>query len=156
MIVKRLRQEKHWSQDQLSTLSGLSLRTIQRIESGSKASLESMKSLAAVFEVDISTLEREIMVIDKDSSRWKKNPLWLRALFWGSNRVWLSRRKDALMFELFILLVAVLMSTAGLLQPDESKKFPLVFCGLIAAFSAYIWAVLVRLSDRYSIWQTGT
>lgn len=156
MIVKRLRQKNHWSQDQLSTLSGLSLRTIQRIESGNKASLESLKSLAAVFEVDISTLEQEIMVIDKNSRRWKKNPFWLRALFWGSNRVWLSRRKDALTFEVIILVVAVLMLAAGLLHPDESKKLPLVFCSLAAAFSAYIWAVLVRLSDKYSIWQTGT
>ena len=156
MIVKRLRQKNHWSQGQLSILSGLSLRTIQRIESGNKASLESLKSLAAVFEVDISTLEQEIMVIDKSSSHWKKNPLWLRALFWGSNSVWLSRRKDALMFEALILLVALLMLAAGLLLPDESKKLPLVFCSLTAAFSAYFWAVLVRLSDKYSLWQTGT
>ena len=140
MIVKRLRQKNNWSQDQLSTMSGLSLRTIQRIESGNRASLESLKSLAAVFEVDISTLEQEIMVIDKNSSRWKKNPVWLRALFWGSNRVWLSRRKDALVFEAFVVSAAVLMLVAALFHPDESKRLPLVFCSLAAAFSAYVWS----------------
>ena len=55
-MIKRLRENRNWSQEQLATMSGLSVRTIQRIESGNKASLESLKSLAAVFEVDISTL----------------------------------------------------------------------------------------------------
>ena len=36
MIVKRLREKRNWSQEQLATLSGLSTRTIQRIESGNK------------------------------------------------------------------------------------------------------------------------
>lgn len=59
MIVKKLRLQKGWSQDQLSQLSGLSVRTIQRIESGQKAGLESLKSLAAVFETSVSNLQEE-------------------------------------------------------------------------------------------------
>ncbi|MCU7371162.1 helix-turn-helix transcriptional regulator [Paucibacter sp. O1-1] len=57
MIVKRLREKRNWSQEQLATLSGLSTRTIQRIESGNKASIESLKALASVFEIDISKLQ---------------------------------------------------------------------------------------------------
>jgi len=57
MIVRKLRKQRNWSQDQLSNMSGLSLRTIQRIEGGNKASLESLKSLSAVFEIDIQNLE---------------------------------------------------------------------------------------------------
>ncbi|MDH5433180.1 MAG: helix-turn-helix domain-containing protein, partial [Gammaproteobacteria bacterium] len=37
MIVKRLRDKKNWSQEQLAIMTGLSTRTIQRIESGNKA-----------------------------------------------------------------------------------------------------------------------
>lgn len=59
MIVRKLRLQKGWSQDQLAQLSGLSIRTIQRIERGHNAGLESWKSLAAVFETDISTLKQE-------------------------------------------------------------------------------------------------
>jgi transcriptional regulator with XRE-family HTH domain len=59
MIVRKLRLQKGWSQDQLAQLSGLSLRTIQRIERGQKAGLESLKSLAAVFEVQVIDLEQE-------------------------------------------------------------------------------------------------
>ncbi|GAA0859831.1 helix-turn-helix transcriptional regulator [Aliiglaciecola litoralis] len=75
MIVKRLREKQNWSQKQLATLSGLSTRTIQRIESGNKASLESLKSLASVFEIDISKLQEEIIVIDKTSNDGNKEPV---------------------------------------------------------------------------------
>ena len=52
--IKKLRLERHWSQDQLAEMSGLSIRTIQRIENGENAGLESLKSLAAVFETNIA------------------------------------------------------------------------------------------------------
>ena len=57
MIVRKLRLKKGWSQEQLAQISGLNVRTIQRIERGHSASLESKKSLAAVFEVQLSTFE---------------------------------------------------------------------------------------------------
>ena len=51
--IKKMRLERHWSQEQLAEMSGLSVRTIQRIENGENAGLESLKSLAAVFETKI-------------------------------------------------------------------------------------------------------
>lgn len=59
MVVRKLRLQRGWSQEQLADFSGLSIRTIQRIERGQKASLESLKSLAAVFEVDVTALQGE-------------------------------------------------------------------------------------------------
>jgi len=66
--IKKLRIERHWSQEQLAEMSGLSIRTIQRIESGENAGLESLKSLAAVFEIEIvdSKKEEEINQIHKE------------------------------------------------------------------------------------------
>lgn len=52
--IKKMRLERHWSQDQLAEMSGLSIRTIQRVENGENAGLESLKSLAAVFEINIA------------------------------------------------------------------------------------------------------
>lgn len=52
--IKKLRVERHWSQEQLAEMSGLSVRTIQRIENGGNAGMESLKALASVFEVDLS------------------------------------------------------------------------------------------------------
>jgi transcriptional regulator with XRE-family HTH domain len=61
MMIQKLRLQRGWSQQQLADLSGLSVRTIQRIEQGQVASTESLKSLAAVFEVDFSTLQEPSM-----------------------------------------------------------------------------------------------
>lgn len=57
MAVKKLRLQRGWSQEQLSQFSGLSVRTIQRVEKGQSPSLESLKSLAAVFEVNVDELQ---------------------------------------------------------------------------------------------------
>jgi transcriptional regulator with XRE-family HTH domain len=59
MNIQQRRLEKEWSQDQLARYSGLSTRTIQRIESGQKVGLESLKCLAAVFEISANTLVQE-------------------------------------------------------------------------------------------------
>ncbi|MFC3024641.1 2TM domain-containing protein [Vibrio zhugei] len=59
MIIRKLRLQRGWSQEQLSQFTGLSSRTIQRIEKGQTPSLESLKSLAAVFEIDVNDLQME-------------------------------------------------------------------------------------------------
>ncbi len=56
MLIQKLRLQRGWSQEQMAELSGLSVRTIQRIENGKPASAESLKSLASVFEIEFSTL----------------------------------------------------------------------------------------------------
>lgn len=67
MLVHKLRLQRGWSQEQLASLSGLSVRTIQRIESGQSASAESLKALAAVFEVDFQSLQTEADMPGKTS-----------------------------------------------------------------------------------------
>ncbi len=54
--LRELRASRHWSQEQLANLSGLNLRTIQRLESGAKISTESLRALASVFEVPAESL----------------------------------------------------------------------------------------------------
>ena len=56
--IKKMRLDRHWSQDQLAEMSGLSIRTIQRIENGENAGLESLKSLAAVFDTNIADSDK--------------------------------------------------------------------------------------------------
>ena len=102
MIVKRLRQKKDWSQDQLARMTGLSTRTIQRIESGSPASKESLKALASVFEVDISTLQEEITMIDKTTKAWENEPIWAKLAMWG-----IKYKKEVIAVEFIGLLFGV-------------------------------------------------
>lgn len=59
MVVRKLRLQRGWSQDQLAELMDVSVRTVQRLERGQKPSLETARSLAAVFEVDISSFIAE-------------------------------------------------------------------------------------------------
>jgi DNA-binding XRE family transcriptional regulator len=61
MLVQKLRLQRGWSQQQLAELSGLNVRTIQRIEKGQEPSVESLKCLAAVFNVEFSTLKEHGM-----------------------------------------------------------------------------------------------
>jgi len=54
--IKKLRQDNCWSQDLLAKASGLSLRTIQRIEKEGNASAETQLALAATFNVSPKAL----------------------------------------------------------------------------------------------------
>ncbi len=74
MSIKQRRLDRGWSQEDLAMHSGLSARTIQRIESGQKAGLESLKSLAAVFETTVSELMQEHN-IKQHSPSSAKSPL---------------------------------------------------------------------------------
>ncbi len=64
MIIRRLRQDRGWSQEDLAQISGVSVRTIQRIENGGRASLETLKCLAAVFETSIPELRKDAPMND--------------------------------------------------------------------------------------------
>ena len=81
MILKQLRIGRHLSQEQLAQMSGLNVRTIQRVESGQTASLETLKCLAAALEVDIETLNRETYTMDKNTAGWQNLPFWLKCWF---------------------------------------------------------------------------
>ncbi len=55
-LIRKLRSERLWSQEQLAEISGLGLRTIQRLEARGSGSQESVKALASVFEVEADSL----------------------------------------------------------------------------------------------------
>ncbi len=55
-LVKKLRSDRSWSQEHLSLVSGLSLRTVQRVENEGKCSLDSKKAIASALDVDVMLL----------------------------------------------------------------------------------------------------
>ena len=65
--LKQYRADKGWSQELVAKFSGVSSRTLQRIESGGATSIETAKSLAAVFELDsyqcLSSSEPDVSTI---------------------------------------------------------------------------------------------
>lgn len=59
VIIKELRTKKGMTQRQLADESGITLRTIQRIENGDvNPSLHSLKTLGKVLEFDLSSFHR--------------------------------------------------------------------------------------------------
>lgn len=59
MSIIGRRTERGWTQEQLAEAAGISTRTVQRLEAGRTANLESLKCLAAVFETNVATLIEE-------------------------------------------------------------------------------------------------
>jgi transcriptional regulator with XRE-family HTH domain len=55
-VVRRLRESRAWSQQHLADVAGVSLRTIQRLETNGSASAETKMAVAAAFDVPVETL----------------------------------------------------------------------------------------------------
>ena len=68
MIIRKLRLQRGWTQEHLAQLTGLSVRSIQRLERGQAGSLETLNALAAVFEVERSALNAGETVMSNESS----------------------------------------------------------------------------------------
>ncbi|CAI0745000.1 helix-turn-helix domain-containing protein [Serratia grimesii] len=64
--IRQLRLDKGWSQEQLATIAGLSTRTVQRIENGEQASLETLTAIAAALGVQVSDLYQPIPAQDEN------------------------------------------------------------------------------------------
>ena len=146
MILKQMRISRHLSQEQLAQMSGLNVRTVQRIESGQNASLESLKCLASVLEVEVSTLNQEQFVMEKDSGNWHNLPLWLKC--WFSINFISSRTTKKVVTRIQIV----------------SHVFGFIFCllgfvseaalagGLLMLANAYLFFLLTWQGDKYGIW----
>lgn len=59
MIVRKIRIEKGYSQEQLAEMARISTRTLQRIERGANASSETLKCIASVLDMDFSDLRKD-------------------------------------------------------------------------------------------------
>jgi transcriptional regulator with XRE-family HTH domain len=146
MILKQLRISRHLSQEQLAQMSGLNVRTIQRIEGGHKASVESLKCLAAVLEVDIPTLNQETFMIDKKSSNWQHLPLWLKCWFFLNFYDVAPVRGVVTRVILISHVTGYLFSLIGFFNEASLAG------GLLMLTTAYFFQLLRWQGDRYAVW----
>ncbi len=58
-MIKNMRLSRGWAQEQLADFSGLSVRTVQRLERGHSTGLKSLKCIAAALEMEVATLRSE-------------------------------------------------------------------------------------------------
>lgn len=146
MILKQLRISRHLSQEQLAQMSGLNVRTIQRIESGHNASVESLKCLAAVLEVDIETLTQEKFVMDKNSENWRSLPFWLRGWFFFNFLDLTVNRAASKRIELVSHVTGFLFCLLGFVSEAALAG------GLIMLSNAYLFSLLTWQGDKHGIW----
>ncbi len=81
MVVKLHRELRQWSQEQLGEISGLSTRTIQRVEDGQASSLDTRRALARAFEFeDVDALNKPFVIPTEDELKAAKENITLSAL----------------------------------------------------------------------------
>lgn len=141
--LRELRSGRQWSQEQLAKLSGLNLRTIQRLESGAKISTESLRALAAVFEVPAESL----LASDPAPSQPALNAMREGALR-GLDFIGTTARAD---FWWFALAIAMVLALAKLLA-EAVGPLPLQIASLLVLLP-WIAACARRLRDAgFSPW----
>ena len=143
MILKQLRIAHHLSQEQLAQMSGLNVRTIQRIESGHNASTESLKCLAAALEVDIETLNQEAYTMNRKSADWRALPYWLRCWFYLN---FLNSRTTRRVVKRIVVISHVFgfgFCVLGTVNPAA------LLGGLIMLANAYLFSLLLWQGDKH-------
>lgn len=161
MFIKVQRQMRHLSQEQLAEKCRLSLRTIQRVESGHRVGYSSLRALALFFEMDIDELEQELYSMDKIITEYKDYPLWVR-LIMGSG--WFSATRRELQkveiffavfaFSLFVVWVCSFIWDFGPGPLPMIKDFGnfMGFAGVTQLFGAYLMSTTIRVGDKYDVW----
>jgi transcriptional regulator with XRE-family HTH domain len=153
MSFRSLREQKLLSQEKLSQMSGLSLRTIQRLEAGHRVSYASLRSLAATLQMDVDELERELYAMKK-SEDYVEVPRWVRQLssgmFWrGAPQ---ASRRQALTAEAVCMGIGIAMLIISFVS---ASPFAATLFRLGAAFNllaGYAVSVGVRVIDSYQAW----
>ncbi len=129
-LVKKLRNERTWSQEQFSSISGLSLRTIQRIENEGRCSQESKKALAVAFEISANDLDINLVAMNT---------------LVANNR----GRKFGFAGALVGFLSAYVGITLSLISGNISSSEAGFYYGSVGAFCGVCCAMIGVLSNKY-------
>ena len=160
--IRALRRQKGWTQADLAEAAGLSIRTIQRLESGeTEAKGHSLKCLRSVFGEDFAkatTIPDQIRVMNLLALSFMSLPFLSLILLY---RFWLRHRSKAevdaigrqiLNFQIeWYLGISILALLLVFLQPF--LKFNGIFWGCISFASLNLLAIL-RASLRVNRSQT--
>ena len=152
MSFKSMREARLLSQEKVAEVSGLSLRTVQRLEAGHRVSYASLRSLAAAFEMDVDLLERELYAAKSSTDDFVEVPRWVRTLnAWPFDGPRLSRREVRLV-EIFCVLAALLVFAASFLVSSEVRASVVRTGAGIALLAAYSASLFARMLDAHNLW----
>ena len=152
MSFRSWRERMRLSQERVAQMSGLSLRTVQRLEAGHRVSYASLRALAATFEIDIDLLERELYAVSNSTDDFVEIPRWLRLL---DGRRWFGgrglSRRDVVVIEAFCVMCAVIALAASFLAKENTRVFE-ARVSAIELLCCYLTAGSIRIADRYKLW----
>lgn len=131
-LIRKHRLDRMWSQEQLAQISSLSLRTIQRLEARGSASLESIKALAAVFE-----LEAESLI-------WKD----------GCFQIYRHKQWSWVMFAVMPLIAIALLVIQDALHIMPSAALGVIF-GLLTIVSILFSSMTIEVNESEISWFFG-
>ena len=73
VCIRMFREMRQWSQEQLAEISGFNVRTVQRVEQGLSASLDTRRALASAFEFeDIDALNKPFTIPSEEELKAAK------------------------------------------------------------------------------------
>jgi transcriptional regulator with XRE-family HTH domain len=154
MSFKAWRERKLLSQERLAEMSGLSLRTVQRLEAGHRVSYASLRALAAAFDIDVDLLERELYSTNSSTDDFVEIPRWVRLLH---DDHWFVRprlsRTDVHLIEALLIGLAFILVTASFLVTSAAAVKALRAGAFLEIVCGYAVSVCVRTLDTYKLWR---
>ena len=87
-LIRKLREDRAWSQEHLAAVAGLSARTIQRVEAEGSASAETRMAIATALGVEVGQLNRPAeaaatTVTDSAAPAQWGGPTMVERVVWG-------------------------------------------------------------------------
>ncbi len=153
MSFRLWRERKLLSQEKVAQMSGLSLRTVQRLEAGHRVSYASLRALAATFETEVDVLERELYAMKQSKEDFVEIPRWVRLLNDGrlAGLPPLSRRQ-AHKAEAFAMVGGVIALVASILVHPNLMASLLRVAGSFALACGCLQSVSNRITEAYKAW----
>lgn len=152
MSFRAIREQRRLSQERVAEMSGLSLRTVQRVEAGHRVSYASLRALAATFEIDVDRLERELYAARTASEDdFVEVPRWVRVLdAWPFAGPRMSRR-DLCVVEAFCIAVAAVVFAGSFLVASESAVRGMRAGAAVAFAAGYLASLFVRMLQSHRL-----
>jgi len=96
-LIRKKREERAWTQAQIAEISGVNVRTIQRLEKDGVASFDTLMAVASAFDIDVKELNQIISEEEKDNSESKV--YHLHRLITGKHLTNVIKNADQFQFE---------------------------------------------------------
>jgi transcriptional regulator with XRE-family HTH domain len=157
--VRRLRESRAWSQEQLAAVAGVSVRTIQRVEADGSGSCETCMGLANAFECVPADLMKASSPGIVDTAQ-AANRLVGQTHADARTDTWNFGRINAVICTLAVTIIVVGMVLGDLLIDSSTRIFgaslyaplgwTIIFAWLVAAVTmpgAWRWAAKRRMAQ---------